>query len=180
MSFQIYGILQLQNCNSVEEFYANFLNLCGLHNQWGLGGKNRGSMWPTSRYTFSHLPVFSPLPAFPPPPHCIVITPVFRLIKTCMSPAFMWTFCKFSFHRILNHLFLVSRGKYAMRKLHVSCEPKSTLLLCFLMCWRESWNLSIKKIFYTPLKGFLIVGIYLMVLNFWISVLHLRGKALKL
>ena len=116
----------------------------------------------------------------PPPPHCIVMTPVLRLIKTCMSPAFMWTFCKFSFHRILNHLFLVSRGKYAMRKLHVSCEPKSTLLLCFLMCWRESWNLSIKKIFYTPLKRFLIVGIYLMVLNFWISVLHLRGKALKL
>ena len=32
-SFQIYSILQLQNCNSVEEFYANFLNLCGLHNQ---------------------------------------------------------------------------------------------------------------------------------------------------
>ena len=43
-SFQIYSILQLQNCNSVEEFYANFLNLCGLHNQKGLGGKNRGSM----------------------------------------------------------------------------------------------------------------------------------------
>ena len=58
-------------------------------------------------------------PCFPPPPHCIIMTPVFRLIKTCMSPAFMWTFCKFSFHRILNHLFPVSRGNYAMRKLHV-------------------------------------------------------------
>ena len=41
-------------------------------------------------------------------------------------------------------------------------------------------NFSIKTIFCTPLKGFVIVGIYLMVLNFLISVLHLRGKTLKL
>lgn len=41
-------------------------------------------------------------------------------------------------------------------------------------------NFSIKTIFCTPQKGFVIVGIYLMALNFLISVLHLRGKTLKL
>lgn len=41
-------------------------------------------------------------------------------------------------------------------------------------------NFSIKTIFCTPLKGYIIVGIYLMMLNFLISVLHLRGKTLKL
>ena len=40
-------------------------------------------------------------------------------------------------------------------------------------------NFSIQTIFCTPLKGFLVVCSYLLVLNFFISVLHLREKTLK-
>lgn len=71
-SFQIYSFLRLQNCNSVEEFCANFLNLLGfITSQWGMGWReavNRGSPRPSSCYMFSRLPYFPPTPAFRLPP----------------------------------------------------------------------------------------------------------------
>ena len=41
-------------------------------------------------------------------------------------------------------------------------------------------NFSMQTIFCTPLLGFIVVSCYLLVLNILISVLHLRGKTLKL
>lgn len=65
--------MRLQNCDAVEEFCANFLNLTGFGNQWGVGREgDRESLRPTSRYTFSHLSsLLPPSPAsqlFPTPP----------------------------------------------------------------------------------------------------------------
>ena len=79
--------MRLQNCDAVEEFCANFLNLTGFGNQWGRGGRETESHCdplPVTRSPIS-LPFFPP--PLPPnssqPPPLIILLPSsgFRFLK---------------------------------------------------------------------------------------------------
>lgn len=71
-SFQIYSFLRLQNCNSVEEFCANFLNLLGfITSAVGNGREGGGEQGVTATLFLLYVlppPLLPPTPAFRLPP----------------------------------------------------------------------------------------------------------------
>ena len=71
-SFQIYSFLRLQNCNSVEEFCANFINLLGfITSAVGNGREGGGEQGVTATLFLLYVlppPLLPPTPAFRLPP----------------------------------------------------------------------------------------------------------------